>query len=228
MPVTTNPIQKPMFPCKCNFCGRDFEYQKPDGTICRSCWYGGKAHEANLSTTIAALREINANAGVTHTGGGCFALEVPINLDQWEEEKFCRLLATEAYLDEATGEWEYDAALPEEDTEATRWALGVEDYDHGNDSGTMLGVGLDLDALVRAVEKYVDANTDTEARRLYLTIKAEWPSWSGKFTDLHEFCDANEYLSEAVERGGFSEANRLIADIERVAAAMVGTGEVSE
>lgn len=189
----------------CKFCEQPFEHDRSDVDVCRSCWYSGKTFEAKLPKTLEALRTVNANAGVSHTGGGCFVLEVPVSDVLASDGYFERYV----YLTTAEGE------MPESDEEAesTTWLACLYDYRvhegcepvaeiNGQDFDTTVGWLATVIAAEQALDE-VKADTEKEPQR--------FAKWDGKtVTSLQDCVDVNSYLSdffeEMFEAGGIDVA----------------------
>jgi hypothetical protein len=122
----------------CQYCGAAVQAAKPGVTTCRVCWYSGESHARHprIAPIIAQLQAQGFAPFVTHTGGGCFGLQVPLNKDG-SSFAFCTV--------------DDDAALPENAED--KWTVGHY-TEEGWGTGDMLGVwdGLDDAELLARIE----------------------------------------------------------------------------
>lgn len=110
----------------CAYCDRPFAPPKSTTTICRQCYYDGKDKEPRFADLLDELRGLDGVkwAGIAHTGGGCWALEVTRADDHY-------LMATVAFKDDEHADgWSTDADIPE--TEDGPWCVGF--YDNEGDA----------------------------------------------------------------------------------------------
>jgi len=184
----------------CEFCHTEFEHSDPKVTVCRTCWYSGETFKKQFKTLIEDhLQSVNFNAGVMHTGGGCFCLYVPlgeVELNGWP--------ATYAYLTGVEG----GGDLPEDDglSPEQRWLVGI--YDDREDDGLAAdsdqveyGENLSLDEAMEylfAWDALFTIDADFRDRKSLLNQFKEVDGmrrrWLGTLEDAHNFVDANEYF----------------------------------
>lgn len=172
----------------CEFCDVSFEHERDDVTVCRSCYYGGKPLERQLAPVLAELRVVG-DVGISHTGGGCFVIELPLGLPKPDGSRYI-------YLTDAEGE------LPDDDgmSEDQRWMVGF--YDDARDARG-------LETMIETLESVTleEAVDYCFARDALEQIAADYAGgqlqgWTGSWEDLHARVDANDYLLATVEDDG--------------------------
>lgn len=119
----------------CIYCGAEVTATNPETGFCRGCFYGGRWANEKFGQLIA---DLPVDAYATHTGGGCFLLEIPIGGGR-------HLWAS------ADG----DGSLPE--TEDGPWWIGLYDRTDADDQGEIIGEHLDRAGLIAAITAKVMA-----------------------------------------------------------------------
>lgn len=203
----------------CRFCASKFHHTDQTVDVCRQCYLEGKPLAEDFKVTLESLSEVNSNAQMMNTGGGCFVVMVPVaepsaDGDGW----FDRYVM----LTDANG-WE----LPEGDNPDIRWCVGY--YDNRpsvtDDCDNMVeGLGFDKpeDGLTMAeVKEYIWARTAIEALKDdFKAGRLVLDDWDETFSGLHLRCDANAYVEGpflwGLEHGetDFETVNRVVALIE--------------
>lgn len=136
----------------CKYCRSIFSHSRADVDICEQCFYSGEHLANRFGKTLERLREVNANASVWHTGGGCFAIGIPLDIREGEE--FGRqILVTGALKEADSDEWYTDASLPAEENDETRWCVGIHGEEETGEEGAM---PLSLDELCTWIDGFLE------------------------------------------------------------------------
>lgn len=92
----------------CQYCDGQVLGASSGVTVCRECYYRGMPMEATHGELLTMIRAMDlvSRAGFTHTGGGCWGLEIEITTGRY-------VFMTEAWQDDDGG-WETDATIPDD------------------------------------------------------------------------------------------------------------------
>lgn len=174
---------------KCSYCANDFEAQS-ETDVCRDCYYAGKAHARILADVLVEVQQINANANFWQTGGGIFAIHIPLGeADAAGAHRFY-LLVTDAE----------DGGLNLEPRNAdSRWMVGFYDCEKDDGEAEILD-GQTLDEVVEYGFARDALLQIAEAKRI-----GDLDGWDGTWEDLHGHVDANMYLVPALEAFGMGD-----------------------